>query len=280
MSKLIPSITGSACIVWIAGWTWWLSKELNQIREAAGGGASAFSIAYDDFKFAAEDIFHFNHSESVPFLPEDNHPVFKSIASYLTDNKNVTLKLTGVYASDEQNLSAFPNLGLARAEALKTLLVEKGAPKENIQTEAFGADNFFQEKGKLLGGVYFDFAEKTVEPPHLRGAVAEEKTTGSAAFHHVFFYEEGKYVFAKDKKPLLDSLRNFLRSEREKKVILTGFSEPDEEKNSSVRLAEMRAKAVRRYLVDNGVRRSQIEVKSKPGMATGGEERIVTLSVQ
>ena len=275
MSKLNPSFSGMACIIWIAGWTWWLSGELNQRRETNDKLVSSFSIFHDGFKYASEDIFHFNFSESVPFIPEDNQLIFQSLANYLAENEAVTLTLTGVYALNEQNLSASQNLGLARAEALKTTLIEKGAPKEKILTKAMSANNFFQSNGKLMGGVYFLFTEQNTEHQQL-----ETETGGNAAFQNVFFYEEGKYKLSKGKLPFLDSLRNHLRIERAKKVVITGFSEPEEEKNTSLKLAEMRAKAVRRYLVDTGVRRNQIEVKAKPGMAKESRERIVTLSLE
>ncbi len=275
MSKLNPSFPGVACILWIAGWTYWFSGELDQRREPTVGLDSSFSIAHNEFSVTSAEVFYFNPSESFPSIPESNQPVFQSLAIYLAKNQSVTLTLTGTYNREEQNLSEFQNLGLARAEALKNILVEKGAPKENILTKSLAANNFFQSHGKMIGGVYFLFAEKTAATTPTEPSVAE-----NSAFRHVFFYDINEYGLKKKNLPYLDSLRNYLRSEPSKKVVITGYSEQDEEESTSLKLAEMRAKAVRRYLVDNGVRRKQITAKARPGTAKNDKERVVTLSLE
>jgi len=280
MSKLYPSFYGTACILWIAGWTWWFSTGQYHGKDAADKPPPIFTISHDGFKYASPNIFYFLYSESVPSIPDDNQLVFQSLAHYLADHAGTKLLLTGTYALDEKNLSAFPNLGLARAEALKTVLVEKGAPKEKILTKAFSSNSFFQSNGKLMGGVYFTFSEQEAETQSPLKASNEQGTSVHEAVSKVFFYETKHYVLKKENIPFLDSLMAYLRSDGSKKVVITGFSEQAEEKATSLKLAEMRAKVVRRYLVDSGIRRNQIEVKAKPGMATGDRERIVVLSVE
>ena len=62
--------------------------------------------------------------------------VLKKTADYLSKNPERSLTVTGTYESDETNSSILPNLGLARANKVKSILTSLGAPSKQINTAA------------------------------------------------------------------------------------------------------------------------------------------------
>ena len=282
MSKLIPAAIGLTCLLWIGGWTMRLSKAFSsQSSEATASTDSSFSISLDSIRYNSNDIFKFNFSESLPSIPEENQAVFQSIASHLISRPDVILTLTGLFSPEEQNMSSYPNLGIARAESLKTLLVEKGAPREQVVTRHLNTNSTFQVSGKLMGSVYFSFSkanEPQVKQVAAPGeAIAEPATTAGA---YTLRFDAGDSRLDKAYFGLLDSLRDELQADENRIIVIQGYSQPEEERKSADNIAELRAKAVRRYLVDHGVRRRQIEVKAHAGKAKSSKERTVVLDIK
>ncbi|MFQ5448186.1 MAG: OmpA family protein, partial [Saprospiraceae bacterium] len=154
------------------------------------------------------------------------------------------------------------------------------APADNIEIKGLPTASSIMEGERLLSAVDFNFSEKRKDtllvaiPP----AVGEKERVWSTISYVTGGY--GLQNANKNPKPMLDSLRHFLRTNRDKKVIINGYSEKSEEAKLPGNLAEKRAKAVRRYLVDTGVRRSQIEVKFTMQNAGDGEHSLVELVIE
>ncbi|MBI5917481.1 MAG: OmpA family protein [Bacteroidetes bacterium] len=278
MSKLLPHLSGVACFLWVSGWTWIFSEGKNTAA-AASGQPPPISIFIDSVRYDVQHPFAFEFSGATPIVAENLLPAIKSVARNLQKSASVMLTITGIYSPHEYNETPWPNLGLARAEAVKTMLTTSGAPPEKIQVKSLEASNFFKIDGKLVGVIYFSYSSQVVENQIVnegkQDAVEAEEPTPA----HTFFYKYGDFKVEKKNIAYLDSLRKLLRNNPENKVLLTGYSTPDEEAASTVRLAEIRALSVRRYLVDHGVRRVQIEVKAKPSMAQNSEQRIVSIQI-
>jgi outer membrane protein OmpA-like peptidoglycan-associated protein len=259
-----------------------LSKVFSsQSSEVPTSTDSSFSVSFDSIRYNSSDIFKFNFSESLPSIPEENQAVFQSISSHLLNSPDVTLTLTGLYSPDEQNMTTYPNLGIARAESIKTLLVEKGAPREQILTRYLNTNSSFQVDGKLMGSVYFSFTNdsepQTGQAEAIAAEVAEPASTPGS---HILRFPAGDSRLDKVYSGLLDTLRDELQADENRIILIQGYSLPDEERKTADNMAELRARAVRRYLVDHGVRRRQIEVKAHAGKARSSKERIVILEIK
>ena len=90
------------------------------------------------FAFNSTDNFDFNGSEFnfIQPLSEKVNGGIDQLQAYLSqdDNSKKYLDITGFYTSKEANPSAFPNLGIARANAVKNYLVSKGIPSNRLNT--------------------------------------------------------------------------------------------------------------------------------------------------
>ncbi|WP_299105691.1 OmpA family protein [uncultured Tenacibaculum sp.] len=120
--------------------------------------------ANGDFAFSLEESFNFNESS---FSIRDsisgnlNNGILK-IKEYLDANGNKRFNITGYYTSNETNNSAFPNLGMARANAVKNHMVSQGISARLINTFGELKEDMQSDKnGVLFGPLYFDIFTRT-----------------------------------------------------------------------------------------------------------------------
>lgn len=292
MGKFTSSICGTTCVAWIAVWSWWLSKESAIPSTETLIPTTTIRVVDADSVFSASNIFSFGMSEAKVEMPVESAEMLKSITRYLVEYPEKTLTLTGEYLSlpYERNQTMYPNLGIARANAIKDVLVANGADEERIHTDAMQVKGQYMVGERMLGGITFLFDSKKIaqnevqeESPsedNVEGASQEEETEEPKedAPELVFKYKRKSYSLDRKNKPALDNIRRLLRKNRSYKVMLIGYSTKGEE--ASVRdLANRRARAVRRYLVDTGVRRKNIIVEARPGAANDGTERMVEIRI-
>ncbi|MEK7255967.1 MAG: OmpA family protein, partial [Bacteroidota bacterium] len=297
MSKYLAPLLGIACLLWLAVWTWQLTDSYRE-ETAGNAGAPGFSVSGEGFKFDAARSFSFPFSSADPDLPEDNDTLFQAVADFLSQHPELQLTLTGNYAKTERNKTPYPNLGLARAEAIKSALLKKGVSEGSILTIGIQVDNVLVAGDQMLGGVFFTFFEKEGEsqavPTEISEAIAVEPVPASqpsepapeksssvqSADVKTLHFPSGEYKLedaGTAAKTTLDKLRALLRSNPTKRLLITAYASTEEEKVPNSDLAEMRARNVRRYLIDNGVRRSQVEMKFHTISASGSAGRRVEL---
>ena len=116
---------------------------------------STFSIidSKSGMSFKTNGNFNFNASQFSILnpIPEGLNSEVKKLTNYLNNNSNKSIDITGFYTSEEENNSAFPTLGLARANVVKNYFITNGASSKSINT--FGvANNSLTPNSK---GVYF-----------------------------------------------------------------------------------------------------------------------------
>ncbi len=78
--------------------------------------------------------FSFDSEKSAPLLSIDNKNYLNGVATYLKNNPDKNLKITGLYRPSEKSIQKgiFENLGLARANNIKNLLIHRGVDKSRI----------------------------------------------------------------------------------------------------------------------------------------------------
>lgn len=279
MSKLLPAISGVACFLWVSGWTWIFSE--GKQATTPSPNHTPINIFIDKAQYQVQHPFSFNFSEATPIIAEDLHPALHSIVEKLEGDPHSILKIIGVYSPFEGNKTSFQNLGLARAEAVKSLLISSGAVNMDMETAGMMAENLFEVDGKLTGVIYFDFIEQKADNQLVEKEEIKSKIRKSVSSTKSFYYKYGDYKVEKGNIAFLKSLASDLKKDGGRTVEVTGYSAPEEEAaSSSIDLAEMRALAVRRYLVDHGVRREKIIVGAKPSMAKSSSEMIVSIQIR
>jgi outer membrane protein OmpA-like peptidoglycan-associated protein len=81
--------------------------------------------------------FAFDTTMVAPDLSEDNRAFLDEVAQYLKANPNLNLGITGLYRPSEKDRSSglFENIGVARADRIRALLVRRGIDEERISLD-------------------------------------------------------------------------------------------------------------------------------------------------
>lgn len=229
---------------------------------------NAFIIkdAHGDFNIEVNDNFNFktsNFSILNPISKNVENGVFK-LKDYLIANPLKTIDITSFYKSDEYNNSAYPNLGLARANSIKNYLVSLGIPSKQIDTY-----------GKLNDGINPD-EENTLFGPIAFGVSTSDSSDSSSV-------EALKTVCdAIRANPLVLHFQtgqasiNLTQEERQKiadmshcvdklgvKIQVIGHTDNTGNAANNIVLGQQRADFSKDYLIINGILEGNIETSSK-----------------
>ena len=116
-----------------------------------------FAFSDGDYTFNENDNYNFNLSSSSILIPLSQKVTdgLTSLKTFLAENAGKVITITGYYKSDETNNSAFPNLGLARANAVKNHLMENGISSTQIDTMGKLMDEMVPKGNMFLGPIAY-----------------------------------------------------------------------------------------------------------------------------
>lgn len=271
MSKLLALLSGIACLVWITAWSWLLAGEKSESHPITVLPKVSITISDGEFHYTGNNVFHFNLSDAIPFIGKEDTALFQAVSSHLNRHPEKDLQLTGFYMPKERNNTHFVNLGVARGEAVKVMLKAAGARDSRIHVKGEEANNLIQVDGKIYTAVNFTFNENGPPAANVESPAEESlyEPRPKPKDIVVLRYPKKKfnlYDVGGRIVQILDSLRNHVQQQPSVKLVITGYSEITEEASTSFNLAETRAMAVRRYLVDTGLSGSQVVVRFESGM--------------
>ncbi len=288
-------------VIWMAGSTWWHVCKIKQLcaddapSTALTARTPAFSLTDESrFNVGFPGTFNFAKSGAVPNLAGFDAPL-DSIATYLQNNPDRQLTLTGYYTASETNPSSFANLGIARAEAIKALLIQRGVGTNAIVTAGVErADLTVNAKGDSvnagLNGTFAAMvatvtpADSTASTSALAASAVSTSTTATSVaagtteetlakaekFESVFkpidlYFKSGSsdYIRTDETKKFFKEAIQYLRKNKDKDLILTGYTDSEGSEDVNLQLSKKRANAVRQRLLSQGVSTSQIESGGK-----------------
>ena len=131
----------------------------NQIEKTKQTNANAATpFKFEDGNTAIRSIDNFNfyfsgHAIMEP-ISEDLLSCVKEMIRHLEKNKSKTLNILGLYNEREENLSNFDNLGLARAESIKRVLIEQGLDAAQVSTASKKDNSLTPNQEGVLNGPY------------------------------------------------------------------------------------------------------------------------------
>jgi len=226
--------------------------------------ALSISDANGDFNIKINDNFNFktsNFSILEPLSADVTASVSK-LKDYLLENPLKDIDITGYYRGDETNDSAYPNLGLARSNAVKNYLISQGVPAKQIDT-----------RGKLNDAINPDDASTLYGPLEFGIVTLKEGETDQALEAAcdeirknplILYFNTGQAQI------------NLTAEQRQKiaqiskcvdklgvKVQSIGHTDGSGSAVTNMRLGQGRADFAKDYLVRNGILGSNIEASSK-----------------
>ena len=226
--------------------------------------AFAISDADGDFNIKINDNFNFktsNFSILEPISEGVSAEVVK-LKDYLLANPLKDVDITGYYRNDETNNSAFPNLGLARANAVKNYLVTQGVPSKQIDIHGELNDSINPDETNTLFGP-LKFGMVTFE----EGATDESLAAACDSIRKnpiVLYFKTGAAqisLTAEQRQKIADISRCV--DKLGVKVQVVGHTDNTGDANKNMTLGLGRADFAKQYLISNGILGDNIEATSK-----------------
>ena len=150
--KYLPPFLGIATLTWIVGGTFWYNS---QFCNEPVPNSTAVAIKNTGTHLP----FYFPFGESQPVYTGESFLLFKETADFLNDNRDKTLVVKGLSTPKETQNHLSSNLGLARAGAIKTVLLNLGALPNSIEIKSEQRKNLFFVNQQLFDGVEFDMID-------------------------------------------------------------------------------------------------------------------------
>lgn len=185
-----------------------------------------------------------------------------SLANYLKMKPTKRLTIVGQYTSTETNSTAYPDLGIARAESIKQYLVNKGLPDSVLITTSNLMESLEFKPDSMQGGI--DFAFNNVIPTTVEG-LANAETFESVFKPMDLYFPSGSSDFIKTdaNKKFLEEAKKYLSENPDKKLSLTGHTDSDGNEASNLRLSKTRAEEVKKQFVRTGIGANQLATDGK-----------------
>lgn len=246
-----------------------MAKEEVPVKEAVIAPvtpeATSYPFAFSDGSYGVNenDNYNFNVSSSSILMPLSDKVTtgIASLKTFLTDNGGKVINVTGYYKADENNDSAFPNLGLARANAVKNHLVENGIPSAQINTMGKLMGEMIPKDNVYLGPVAYGLADKAADADDELQALHDKIIANPL----VLYFETGEAsinLTAEQRQKVADISR-YLDKVEGAKAKVVGHTDSEGSRTTNVRLGQGRADFAKAYLIRNGIADAKIVASSE-----------------
>jgi len=224
---------------------------------------ASLSISDGDFSCNTDGNYGFNVSSSEILMP-----VAQSIAdctnglkTYLDSNPGKVIDVTGYFKSDEQNGSAFPNLGLARSNAVKNYLVANGISSTRINTQGELLDEMVPKNNILGGAIAYGLADRATDADDQLRALRDRINADPL----VLYFDHGQAsinLTAAQRQKIAD-ISNYLDKVDGAKAKVVGHTDNSGSRTTNMRLGQGRADFAKNYLISNGIASAAIIASSQ-----------------
>jgi len=214
------------------------------------------------FKTSSPNYFDFNKSSYSLMTPlaAGLTTSLGAAATYLKANPDRSMVITGLFKEAEDNESVFPNLGLARADAIKKALSGLGVPAQQLipKFSKLGAGIDFKD-GVLLNAASFSFEATTDD---LAERLAAIKTRLDANPLTIYFPTGEQVVnLTAAQRTDISDLVFYLDNVADSNLEVGGHTDDKGDLAMNTRLSRKRAEFVRDYLTSNGLDASRFSAQ-------------------
>jgi OmpA-OmpF porin, OOP family len=261
--RLTKPLLWLVTLIWFALGIWWYSTSnctscnspsTAQVETPTiSSNLPGFSVSDGNWNVQSSKNLRFGKSGSTPVLGADITSLMDSLVLYAKANPTKKITVTGHYDPDEKNGTSFDNLGLARADELKKILIDKGINASNILTDSkLDAVLSFSPADTLVGGITMAISTKSA-------GLFDPRTV---------YFNTGKNTLNVDAelKDYLAKATAYLKEHSDKKLMITGHTDNVGDPARNVTLSANRAAFVKSELVKQGMIDASIETEGK-GMA-------------
>ncbi len=226
---------------------------------------TSYPFAFDKngFTYRTNNNFNFNSSSPDILLPvtQDVQDGIARLKTFLAENSDKVVNITGYYKSDEENNSAFPNLGVARANTVKNYLVSKGIPTRLMST--FGAlkDELVPKENVYLGPLGYDLADMPEDTDDKLKELHDRINSSPLILN--FNTAEASINLSMEQRRKIADISTYLDKVEGSTVNIVGHTDNTGQRAKNIVLGQERADFAKNYLMRNGIPESKISTSSK-----------------
>ncbi len=238
-------------------------EETPEVKEATRLG---FALTDGDMTIKVNDHFNFKGSEYTILEPisENLNGSLKELKAYLENNPNKHLNITGYYTADEKNPSAYPNLGLARANVIKNHFRSIGIPSKVIDTFGELKEDLVPDTDNIYyGPVAYEINTFEEGDTSYMDAI-KAKCNAIRANPLVLYFSTGEAqinLTAEQRQKIADITSCV--DHMGVKVQVVGHTDNTGDAENNIILGQQRADFAKNYLIRNGILEANIESSSK-----------------
>jgi len=258
-------------VVWMCGATWWHTCKIKQLCDVplvsaiASGTTENTAVAPlqiidgSGLTLISPGNFGFAKSSFQPDFSEIKSEI-DSLSAYLKANPNKKLMVTGYYSSSETNSSEWPDLGIARAEAVKKYYVDNGLPANMFITKGELQEDIRFSPDSMRGGINFTFTDIVPETK----LAEEQKFEGVLKPLDLYFNTASlEYIKTADNEEFVREAKKYLNANQDKKLLLTGHTDNVGNQASNQVLSGQRAEQAKLQLIAAGLPSAQLVTDAK-----------------
>jgi len=231
---------------------------------AATATSYPFAFSDGDFSYDVNDNFNFNVSSSdylEPLSQKVRDGIVPGLKNYMTENANKVINITGYYKSDEANNSAFPNLGLARANAVKNYFVSQEIPSSQINTMGKLMGDLVPKGNVYMGPVAYGIDEVAANAEDEIKALYDKIEADPLVLY--FDTAEASINPSTIQRQQFADIVRYLDKVPKAKSEIVGYTDNEGKRSTNKRLGQERADFAKAYLMKNGVSEDKIKTDSK-----------------
>ncbi len=217
-----------------------------------------------DFKFTHADHFSFLSSSAILVKPISQHidAGLQKLQVYLEKHPQKNVIITGYYKSDEKYDGALPNLGLARATAVKNYLTTKNISSSQLMLKSSLKESMtLSEDTRYDGPVEFQFSAETNRLEE-ELALLKQKIQADPLILY-FNTGESNIQLSISQKQKIVNISRYLDIASGKSTIITGHTDNVGDELLNTQLGQKRAEFAKNYLIKNGIAATKIITESK-----------------
>lgn len=259
-------ITAIALVGWMIAGSYLFSA-----NNCCGGGSSTLLGAGDEvitgmvvrdgdvFQEHFANAIFFEHNQAMPLFTEEASGSLLNVIKYLKSNPIKRLTIMGLYKGNEKGGS---RLAMSRADSILQWFTDAKTPDYQLYVKAGRRDDLvYNEERKIVIGAV-DFMFSCIAPFEI---VDDERQFKLVANNNlVFKYATGRLLMPDNEEMLavLKKLAAYLIAQPDRKLVLTGYSHPDEKQPTALEnIGVLRANTLRNQLVALGVSGKQVAIK-------------------
>lgn len=222
-----------------------------------------FAFSEGDYAYNENDNYNFSTSSSSILTPISQKVTdgITSLKGYLTKNSGKVVNVTGYYKSDETNDTAFPNLGLARANAVKNHMVENGIASNQINTMGKLMDGMIAKDGTFLGPIEYVLGGEAENAGDELQALYDKITADPLVLY--FETNQAAINLSAEQRQKVADISRYLDKVPGATCSVVGHTDNVGPSAPNTRLGQGRADFAKNYLTKNGIAASKTNATSK-----------------